>query len=270
MFGKFLQNLVNIRILFVNFVDGNDNRYTGCFDVVDCFNCLRHDTVVGGHYEDGDVGRPVQPRQRDGEELMRSCFERALAAKVQALHFSLSSRLSGSHQNAQAALRLLPEADQGRIRVIDTLNVSAGSGLLLCRALRLLRSYRVLADLGVAKSHARPHVSNDNPYSEAHFKTLKYHPSYPERFGSVADARSWGRTFFHWYNHEHHHTGLALLTPADVHHGRAAAILAERQATLQRAYAAHPERFVKGAPQAPHLPPAVWINPPKEAPKATD
>jgi len=85
---------------------------------------------------------------------------------------------------------------------------------------------QLLADLGVQKSHSRPHVSNDNPYSEAQFRTLKYCPTYPDRFGSVADARQWGQEFFTWYNDEHHHTGLALLTPADVHHGRAAARLA--------------------------------------------
>ena len=126
---------------------------------------------------------------------------------------------------------------------------------------------QLLADLGVQKSHRRPHVSNDNPYSEAQFRTLKYCPTYPERFGSVADARQWGQDFFTWYNDEHHHTGLALLTPADVHHGRAAALLAERQAVLQRAFEAHPERFVKGPPIVPQLPTAVWINAPQPAPE---
>ena len=121
----------------------------------------------------------------------------------------------------------------------------------------------LLADLGVAKSHSRPHVSNDNPYSEAQFKTLKYRPDYPERFASLVDARHWGRAFFHWYNHEHHHTGLGLLTPADVHAGRAATVRQQRQTVLQQAFEAHPERFVKGAPQPDKLPEAAWINPPK-------
>jgi len=121
----------------------------------------------------------------------------------------------------------------------------------------------LLADLGVAKSHSRPHVSNDNPYSEAQFKTLKYRPDYPERFGSLADARSWGRRFFAWYNEQHHHTGLGLLTPAVVHAGQAETIRQKRQTALQRAFEAHPERFVKGAPQPPKLPVAAWINPPK-------
>jgi putative transposase len=123
----------------------------------------------------------------------------------------------------------------------------------------------LLADLGVTKSHSRPHVSDDNPYSEAQFKTLKYHPEYPERFGSLADARAWARRFFGWYNDEHHHTALGLLTPADVQHGRTAAVLAKRQEVLQRAYEAHPERFVKGAPVPLEPPAVVWINPPKHS-----
>lgn len=129
----------------------------------------------------------------------------------------------------------------------------------------------LLSDLGVTKTHSRPHVSNDNPYSEAQFKTLKYRPNYPERFGSIIDARSWGRAFFDWYNNQHHHTGIALLTPADVHGGRAEERLQQRQAILQQAYAAHPERFVRGAPVVPQLPDAAWINPPQgDAKPSTD
>jgi putative transposase len=121
----------------------------------------------------------------------------------------------------------------------------------------------LLADLGVTKTHSRPHVSNDNPYSEAHFKTFKYFPAYPSRFGSVADARQWCHDFFTWYNHEHHHCGIALLTPAVVHSGQAEPVLAQRQQVLQAAYEQHPERFVKGPPRPLELPAAVWINPPK-------
>ena len=121
----------------------------------------------------------------------------------------------------------------------------------------------LMADLGVAKSHSRPYQSNDNPYSEAHFKTLKYRPDYPDRFGSLADARAWAGQFFAWYNHEHHHSGLALLTPFDVHYGWTDQVLAQRQAVLDQAYAAHPERFVKGAPAPARPPEAAWINPPK-------
>jgi len=123
----------------------------------------------------------------------------------------------------------------------------------------------LLTDLGVAKSHSRPHVSNDNPYSEAQFKTLKYHPSFPERFGCVQDARQFCRCFFAWYNDEHHHSGLALLTPEMVHFHRDQSVLAQRQATMDAAYKSHPERFNRPPVVAP-LPLQVWINPPlKEA-----
>jgi putative transposase len=111
-------------------------------------------------------------------------------------------------------------------------------------------------------------VSNDNPYSESAFRTLKYRPAFPARFGSIEDARAFCRDFFSWYNTEHRHSGIGLLTPADVHHGRAAEVTAARAVTLTRAYAAHPERFVRQPPQPPQLPTAVWINPParKEEP----
>ena len=120
----------------------------------------------------------------------------------------------------------------------------------------------LLADLGVTKSHSRPRVSNDNPYSEAQFKTMKYRPDYPARFGSVQDARAWARPFFHWYNHEHRHSNLGLMTPATVHQGLAVVVTKKRQAVLLNAYQLHPERFVQGEPVAPHLQDAVWINPP--------
>ena len=120
----------------------------------------------------------------------------------------------------------------------------------------------LLADLGVTKTHSRPHVSNDNPYSEAQFKTLKYRHDYPTRFGCKQDARAWATAFFNWYNNEHHHTGIALLTPADVHFQRAQTVLQKRQAVLHAAYERHPERFVKGTPIHAPLPNAVWINPP--------
>lgn len=126
----------------------------------------------------------------------------------------------------------------------------------------------LLADLGVTKTHSRPHVSNDNPYSEAQFKTLKYRPDYPSRFGCQVDARAWANTFFTWYNQEHHHSGLALLTPADVHYRRAQTVLQKRQLVLQAAYQKTPERFVKGLPVPPQLPQAVWINPPNVTPKS--
>lgn len=121
----------------------------------------------------------------------------------------------------------------------------------------------LLADLGVTKTHARPHVSNDNPFSEAQFKTLTYRPAFPARFGSIQDARAHCHRFFPWYNVEHHHSSLALLTPYDVHHGLAEQRVAERAAVLATAYAAHPERFPAGRPAPPPRPTEVWINPPK-------
>jgi putative transposase len=121
----------------------------------------------------------------------------------------------------------------------------------------------LLASLGVVKSHSRPHVSDDNPFSEAQFKTLKYRPDFPARFPSLEHARTFLREFFDWYNTRHHHDALALLTPHDVHHGLVAERLAQRARVLDAAYAAHPERFVRGAPVPAAPPKAVWINPPK-------
>ena len=120
----------------------------------------------------------------------------------------------------------------------------------------------LLADLGVTKSHSRPHTSNDNPYSEAQFKTMKYRPEFPARFGSIEEARAFCQSFFGWYNGVHHHSGIALLTPEVVHYGRAEQVTKERQSTLLRAYEEHPERFVRQAPVPPLLPKAVWINAP--------
>lgn len=121
---------------------------------------------------------------------------------------------------------------------------------------------QLLEDLGVAKTHSRPHVSNDNPYSESQFKTLKYRPTFPKRFGSLEDARAFSQDFFTWYNTEHHHSGIGLYTPAMVHTGQAATARRVRQAALDAAYATHPERFIHHAPVASPLPTAAWINPP--------
>lgn len=123
---------------------------------------------------------------------------------------------------------------------------------------------QLLASLGVTRSHSRPYTSNDNPYSEAQFKTMKYRPDYPEHFDSPEHARQWARLFFHWYNHDHHHVGLGLMTPAVVHYGQAEVVRVQRQQVLITAYTRHPERFVKGLPVAPLVPQAVWINPPQD------
>ena len=124
----------------------------------------------------------------------------------------------------------------------------------------------LLSDLGVDKTHSRPHVSDDNPYSEAQFKTLKYQPSFPGNFGSLQHARAFCQDFFPWYNLEHRHSGIAMLTPYDVHYGRSAAVLEQRQLVLDRAYEAHPERFVAGPPSPESAPTEAWINKPEPRP----
>jgi putative transposase len=140
-----------------------------------------------------------------------------------------------------------------------TLHADRGS------AMRAQTIAQLLADLGVTKSHSRPYTPDDNPYSEAQFKTMKYRPNYPDRFESLDQARSWARAFFPWYNYEHHHTGLGLMTPAVVHYEHVDEVRAKRQRVLDDAYAAHPERFVRGRPIAPNAPDQVWINPPPPA-----
>ena len=126
----------------------------------------------------------------------------------------------------------------------------------------------LLADLGVTQSHSRPHVSDDNPFSEARFKTLKYRPGFPGRFASIEAARLHCQLFFPWYNNEHRHSGLGLHTPADVHHGTAATIRDKRASVLGDAYAAHPERFVRKQPEPPKLPVGSWINKPDDTEEA--
>lgn len=120
----------------------------------------------------------------------------------------------------------------------------------------------LLSDLGVTKSHSRPYVSDDNPFSESNFKTLKYRPEFPDRFGSLEDARNLCRDFFPWYNDEHRHSGIAMLTPADVHYGRAENVLKARHETMMQAFAVNPRRFNGHAPKRQELPREVWINKP--------
>ena len=124
---------------------------------------------------------------------------------------------------------------------------------------------QLLADLSITKTHSRPHVSDDNPYSESQFKTLKYRPEFPSRFGSQEDARTFLGPFFHWYNDDHRHSGIAMLTPAMVHYGQANDVLARRSRVLGQAYCHHPERFVRGQPTPQPLPDAAWINPPADS-----
>ena len=165
-----------------------------------------------------------------------------------------------SRESATLAKKLIREtcAKQGIPREQLTLHADRGSSMK-SKAVALL-----LADLGVTKTHSRPHVSNDNPFSESQFKTLKYRPEFPQRFGSLQDARAFCRPFFDWYNTEHRHAGIAFMTPENVHYGRATQILETRSAALDAAFAAHPERFKGKRPVPESLPEAVWINPPAD------
>jgi len=165
-------------------------------------------------------------------------------------------------ETAELAKRLIAEtcAKQGIVAGDLTIHADRGTSMT-SKPLALL-----LADLGVTKTHSRPHVSDDNPYSESQFKTFKYMPEYPERFGSIEDARGYCQRFFPWYNQDHHHSGIALLTPEMLHYGRAAAVIEQRQQVLDAAYARNPERFTHARPKHPPQPTAVWINPPTPIP----
>ncbi len=167
--------------------------------------------------------------------------------------------MAALQESATLAQRLIAEtcARQGIAPVQLTIHADRGPAML-AKSVALL-----LADLGVTQTHSRPHVSNDNPFSESQFKTLKYAPEFPQRFGSLPDTRSFLGDFFLWYNTMHHHSALGWLTPYDVHHGLAETRRAEREATLQKAFAATPERFVRAVPTPPPLPQAVWINKPR-------
>ena len=168
--------------------------------------------------------------------------------------------LLAQQESAALAQRLIREtcAKQGIEPGQLTLHADRG-GPMISKTLSQL-----LADLRVEKTHSRPHVSDDNPFSESQFKTLKYWPGFPDRFGSPEHARDVSRAFFNWYNQEHHHSGLCFLTPVVVHHGRADLVLAERHQVQLAGYREHPERFVNGPPRLQSLPEAVWINPPEK------
>ena len=169
-------------------------------------------------------------------------------------------------ESSTLAERLIRETCQRHGIQRDQLTIHADRG----SSMRSKLVAELLADLGVTKTHSRPHVSNDNPFSEAGFKTLKYRPDFPARFGSLEDARAYCVDFFAWYNGEHYHSGIGLQTPDAVHYGRAQAIVDERAAVLARAHAAHPERFVRGLPRPHALPTAVWINKPTTAATRAD
>jgi putative transposase len=168
--------------------------------------------------------------------------------------------LLAGHESAGLAARLVDEtcAKQGVLEGELTIHADRGP------AMRSKTLAEKLDELGIARSHSRPRVSNDNPFSESQFRTLKYWPGFPDRFGSIVHAREICRAFFAWYNHRHHHSGLRFLTPAVVHHGHAEQVLAARHRVQLAAFREHPERFVNGPPRLPMPPAAVWINPPKE------
>ena len=169
------------------------------------------------------VGWMVAPRE--SAELARQFLEEAI----------------GKHEVPAGQLHI--HADRGRV--------------MTSKAVAFL-----MADLGVTKTHSRPYVSDDNPYSESQFRTMKYRPEFPDRFGSIQDSRAFCQQFFQWYNQEHRHSGIALLTPAMVHFGEAQTVLAQRQDVLDAAYLAHPDRFVRQPPKPLPLPAEVWINKP--------
>jgi len=161
-------------------------------------------------------------------------------------------------ESAELAKRLIEESCRKQRIQAGQLTLHADRGTSMqSKPVALL-----LADLGVTKTHSRPHVSNDNPYSESQFRTLKYRPEFPDRFGCLQDSRAFCQGFFRWYNEEHRHSGLGLLTPAVVHYGQAESALQKRQSVLDVAYQLHPERFVRSAPKPPQLPSEVWINKP--------
>jgi len=161
-------------------------------------------------------------------------------------------------ESAELAKRLIGETCRKQNIAPDQLTIHADRGTsMTSKPVALL-----LADLGVTKTHSRPHVSDDNPFSESQFKTLKYRPEFPERFGSIQDARAFCQSFFPWYNTEHHHSGIGLLTPEVLHYGRADEVIAQRQVILSQAFERNPERFVRAHPRPPARPTAVWINPP--------
>jgi putative transposase len=161
-------------------------------------------------------------------------------------------------ETAELAKRLIADTCLKQGIVAGDLTIHADRGTsMTSKPVALL-----MADLGVTKTHSRPHVSDDNPYSESQFKTLKYMPDFPERHGSVEDARAYCKVFFPWYNQEHHHSGIALLTPQMLHYGMAAQVIQQRQKVLDQAYIRNPERFTHACPIHPPQPTAVWINPP--------
>lgn len=162
------------------------------------------------------------------------------------------------HECAELAEQLIADSAAKEMIAPGTLTLHADRG----SSMRSRPVATLLSDLGIAKSHSRPYVSDDNPYSEAQFKTLKYQPGFPARFGSLADARAHCRSFFTWYNQQHRHSGIGMMTPESVHAGRATEVQQQRQRTLNAAFLRHPKRFKNQMPRPHRMPTAAWINPP--------
>lgn len=164
-------------------------------------------------------------------------------------------------ESAELATKLIEETCEKQNIQPDQLGIHADRG----SSMRSKPVAFLLADLSVTKTHSRPYTSNDNPFSESQFKTMKYRPEFPDRFGCIQDSRAFCQTFFPWYNDEHRHSGIGMMTPAMLHYGQAPLIRENRQTVLDAAYAAHPERFVRRPPAPPLLPKEVWINKPQSS-----
>jgi putative transposase len=168
-------------------------------------------------------------------------------------------------EGAELARKLIEDTSEKQIILPDQLTIHADRG----SSMRSKPVAFLLADLSITKTHSRPYTSNDNPYSESQFRTLKYRPEFPDRFGSLPDARAFCHTFFAWYNEDHRHSGIGMMTPAMVHHGLAPEVRENRQLVLDAAYAAHPDRFVRRPPTPLPLPKEVWINKPQNSDENT-
>lgn len=247
-------------------VERNDNRITRTSGMT------TWRAGCGGSRTSGSEGGPEKPTSRKADRALRSDPYTKLAGPHKWTWFHLYvildvySRyavgwLVAPRETARLAEELIADAIH-RQRVPDgqlSLHADRGTSMTSKTVSQLL------ADLGVLQSHSRPRVSNDNPFSEANFKTLKYSPRFPKRFANLQSARVFVDDFFDHYNHHHRHSGIGLHTPADVHHGRAELVRAQRQAVLDAAYTAHPDRF-RRPPNAPRIPEATWINQPQEQP----
>ena len=169
--------------------------------------------------------------------------------------------LIAARESAELAEQLITDTAAKQLIEPGMLTLHADRGT----SMRSKTVAQLLVDLEIAKTHSWPHVSDDNPYSESQFHTLKYRPDFSQCFGSIEDARVHCQRFFDWYNTEHRHSGIGFMTPETVHYGRAAEVHKQRSATLDTTFVRHPKRFKGIAPQPPELPTAAWINPPKRS-----